>query len=337
MLAGALVAMPGGTPASAATPKDCRVRNTEAGRTFTTLQQAVDAARRGERLTVRGTCLGGTVIDKSLVIEGVRAHPGRATLRGGWKVRVLRVVAGATVRIESLTIRRGNHAHGGGILNLGDLSLRHVVVRSNGSPGPVGTGTAIYNSGSLSLDGGTTVRDNSSDGVPVHNVGVLTMGDRSSIRGHVSGSLSNRGTVTMNDASRIAGNWVGVQNRGSLTLNGSSSIVRNGSYQVYGGGVWNGGSLTLNDSSTIRGNGAGRTVDGVGTPGGFGGGVYNRGTLTMTGASTIIGNSVFPGSGTIPPGEGGGVYNAVGGSLVGVTCGPDGNVRDNMPDDCHAE
>jgi predicted outer membrane repeat protein len=48
----------------------------------------------------------------------------------------------------------------------------------------------------------------------------------------------------------------------------------------------------------------------------------------MTGASTITGNTA---------GRGGGIYAASGSVLVGVTCGPGGNVTGNTPDDCYVE
>ena len=55
----------GATSASAAKSATCTVTNTDTGRTFPRLQQAVDAAKPGAHLVVKGTCLGGTFIDKA--------------------------------------------------------------------------------------------------------------------------------------------------------------------------------------------------------------------------------------------------------------------------------
>ena len=174
------------------------------------------------------------------------------------------------------------------------------------------------------------------------NTGSLTMNDDSRIS-HNGSVLLNGGTVTMNRSSLISRNGPVVNNPGGvLTLNDSASI-RAGHLPRRGVWWWpkshgrpvlsfalrcrvlNLGSLTLNDGATIRDNSAG----------GRGGGVaMYRGTLspsptfTMTGSSAITGNTA---------GQGGGICAASGTTLVGVTCGPGGNVYGNTPDDCYVE
>jgi hypothetical protein len=359
------------SPTIGAAPTACRVRNTASDQVSTRLQSAVDAARDDERLTVRGTCTGATVIDKDMVIKGISTSGEPATLQGGGrgKIRVLRVVAGVTVRVDAVRIRRGDHRRGAGIQNLGSLTLHDVFLWRNID---YDGGTAIWNGGTLSLRGDTTIRDpglccgppgavyrslenfgtvtmdgssSIDDSAAVTNRGTLTMNGSSTIVGHDfpgGGGVLNDGALTMNDASRVVGIGLfgsGVRNGGSLTMNGSSSIVNNGFYGASGGGVYNDGTLTMNDSSSIRDNNSGRTYKFVGTPHGRGGGVYNRGTVTMNGSSTITGNSVFQGIATLPPGLGGGLYNASGGILVGVNCAPHtlANVYGNTPDDCYFE
>ena len=56
-----------GAPAAAASPTACRVKNLDTGVTKRNLQKAVRAARKGHRLTVRGTCHGTTSIGKRLI------------------------------------------------------------------------------------------------------------------------------------------------------------------------------------------------------------------------------------------------------------------------------
>ena len=72
----ALVMALGASSASAASPPACRVQDTDSGKTYQALQVAVDAARRGDRLTVKGTCVGKTVIDRNVVLVGVTCGPG---------------------------------------------------------------------------------------------------------------------------------------------------------------------------------------------------------------------------------------------------------------------
>jgi hypothetical protein len=299
----------------------------------------VDSAKPGARLVVKGVCTGATVIDRDLAIQGVRTDGEPAVLlgRGGAKVRILRVVADATVTVKSLYIRGGYHGRGAGLQNHGTVTLRDVVVIGNFAPYPR-FGPAIWNGGTLSLRGDTTVTKSGLGSPALYNVGMLFMEDRSSIHDNVTGSLINDGTATMNGASSILDNSAGVGNGGSLTMNGSSSIVSNGTYAPYGGGVSNAGTLTMNDASRISENIVIRCVRGtLCGPSVAGGGVYNRGTLSMNGTSAISGNLLAGGGPDGTFAQGGGIYNASGGTLTGVVCGPGGNVSGNTPDDCYIE
>jgi hypothetical protein len=109
-------------------------------------------------------------------------------------------------------------------------------------------------------------------------------------------------------------------------MNDTSSI--HGNRGVVGGGVSNEGfgSLTMNDSSSIHDNRANER----------GGGVAGV-DLTMNDASSIHDNRAVAADGT--PGQGGGIWygSGSGDHVVGVTCGPGGNVHGNSPDDCVLE
>ena len=180
-------------------PKSCRVRNSETGRTRTSLQKAVDAARAGDRLTVRGICRGLSTVGKDLTISGIRPKgSGEPTLAGMDRGTVLRVRTGLSVKIENLTIRGGAGDQGGGIINRGTLTLRSVVVRGNRA---TGAGGGIVNSGRLVLAGASSVRGNTSraKGGGIVNSGTLTMAQGSSVSGNTSalpgGGVANRGTL----------------------------------------------------------------------------------------------------------------------------------------------
>ena len=336
MLALALILTLEVSPAAAASAKACRVTNTDSGRSFPRLQQAVDAAKPGARLVVKGTCHGGTFIDKDLAIRGVRSERrGKPILDGDEKTRVLTVKPKVEASLRGLVIRDGvapdGIPSGGGITNKGRLTLRDVVLRDNnvihlwerhlqpGCPadmGPhpdmgqrgLGSGSALYNTGHATLGGMTRISRNYGC---LRNLGVLVMNDSSSI----DSCLMYFG------ADRL---W----NDGSLVMNDSSSIWGTG-------GVWNRGDLTLNDASSIHDNLHTSTWR---VPGPWGG-VVNEGTLTMTGSSSIHHNEAVSFSGVGMAGRGGGIYNAGGGTLVGVNCAPHtyANVYGNTPDDCYIE
>ena len=321
----ALVMTLGAASATAASPSSCRVQNTMTGKTYTALQAAVDAAKWGHTLTVKGTCVGKTDIRKSLAIEGITSPRwGKPILDGARKTRVLQVGQFATVTVTNLTIQHGRASRssmeGGGTGNFGVLTLRNVVVRDNFA---WNGGGGIYNQGVaiLTLAGRTSIRDNgcSSEGCGINSVRCpsdqlfgcghppsITMEDTSSVSGHKhSGVYLEDGTLTMNDRSSIFGNK-----------------------STAGGGVDLYGQLVMNDASSIHDN---RANEG-------GGGVAGAGTLTMNDASSIHDNRAVAADGT--PGQGGGIwFTSWGGdpNLVGVTCGPGGNVCGNTPDDCFFE
>ena len=363
----ALVMALGATPASAASPTACRVQSTITGKTYTALQPAVDAAKRGDRLTVRGTCHGPTVIDRNLVIEGIRAAS-RPLLTGDLAGVVLTVRKGVTATVKDLAIEggRGHFREGGpkapynwpaGVRNHGSLTLHSVAVKLN-------RGVGIENTGRLRLSGNALVNHNGLSRAYVfkgiHNTGTLRMNGRARVglwdnvendgilvmngasiiddlmnRGtgtlHGTSSawqVSNRGTLSLGDQSRIDGRGTsvgttGVDNYGILTLNDTSSIIRAyigvgnapGSTVVLNGqsvirrnsiGIRNHGTVTLNGSSSIRDN---HLPEPSKCPYGCrpigGAGVFNSGTLVLNDSSSIRGNSV---SAWRAGSYGGGVY-----------------------------
>lgn len=308
----ALVLTLGANSASAASPKACRVKDLGSSKTYSQLQAAVNAARKGARLTVRGTCKGETVIRKNLTILGTRSkRSGLPRLSGDRKSRVLRIEKGAHVTMRGLVITQGKvlvrmkgtsrrTGVGGGILNRGTLVLLDVQVWRNrtGEYG-AGDGGGVYNKGRLVLKGSTKITRNSSPGGAVGNLGTLVMNGRSSISGNGGeylGGIWNTGTVVMNGRSSISNNGGegpgGVSNSGRFTMNDDSTISRNGSWEGPGGATnWYEGVFTMNDRSSIRGN--------SGTDG-SGGGLANRGgTVTMTGQSSISGNFATYGGGGV--------------------------------------
>jgi len=118
---------------------------------------------------------------------------------------------------------------------------------------------------------------------------------------------------------------------GILTMNDDSSIFGN---EARGGGgvsLWI-AQLVMNDTSSIHDNRARGSGGGVHT-----GGAYGAGSVTLNDASSIHDNRAVAADGS--PGLGGGLWSGhrERATLVGVVCGPGGNVHGNSPDDCYVE
>jgi peptidoglycan/xylan/chitin deacetylase (PgdA/CDA1 family) len=284
--------------ASAPPPDACRVKDVDAGTVRRSFRKAAAAASPGDRLLLRGTCRGSTAIAKDLLVRGTRTKDsGPPTLDAKGDGRVLTIRRGATVVLRNLTITGGSDPEGGGIRNVGTLSLRDVVVRANRSRH--GGGINNRPGAVLHLNGETSVRGSRARfGGGVWNAGSLT--------------ATGSSTIGRNVASRNGGGLY-AEAGGSVTLR-DEAVIRANEASGDGGGIWNAGELELRDASLVRGNEAS----------GDGGGIWNAGVLSMSGSSAIVRNAAAE--------LGGGILDA--GSLEGVTCGPEGNVDDNSPDDC---
>jgi hypothetical protein len=327
------------SPSTGASSHTCRVQNGDTRKTYGVLQDAVDTAQSGSHLSLRGTCIGKTVIDKRLVIEGVTTErSGPPKLTRNVKPLVLEVRHRGRVKLWGLVVVLGASYPLTGMYNAGHLLLRDVVVRRNRrcTDGTV----AVFNGidGFLSLRGSSSISRNRCHaygrpgrygGGAVRNDGTLVMHDTSSIFDNRGRGLTNTGRVTMNDMSSIRVNRAlddasgGVWNdfEAVFTMNGASTISENSG--SYSGGVTNLGTFTMNDQSSIHDNHAT-----VGSVGGF----MNWGTLTMNGDASIVGNTAVTQAGGL---RNGGAIGPIGTrTLVGVTCGPGGNVVANSPDDC---
>lgn len=340
-----LVMTLGASPVAVASPGSCRVRDLDSGRTYNRLQAAVRAARTGDRLAVRGTCIGRTVISKNLTIVGIRTkRSGEPRLSGADQVRVLDIRKGARVTIRRLVVVQGRALRGGGIRNYGTLVLSNVRVRrctAPSTPTANGHGGGIYDAGRLFLDGKTRVlASGASFGGGVYNTGTLVMRGNSSIQRNNGDGVGNRGTLVMKEHSTVKANTTfdspsGVTNLGTFVMHGQSRVADNRSGRHAPAiAISLGGSLTMNGSASINGN-AGPAVE------------LRDGTFTMNAASSITGTYAsaavtveggrfaMGGSSVITRNRLRGLYYT-GGTLVGVRCAPEplANVYDNADGDC---
>ena len=186
---------------------------------------------------------------------------------GGGVDRVLDIDpsgAGVSVTISNLTVRGGNAAGqaGGGIRNLGTLSLSNVTLAANSS-GVNGGG--LLNLGTLTLTN-TTVSGNTAgtDGGGIYNSGGGTL-------------IITASTLSGNSANSAGRNGGGIFNASAATL--TNVTVSGNSANSGGGGVFNSGGTATLLNVTLGENSA---------P--IGGGISNpAGTVTLT--NTLVANS----------------------------------------------
>jgi hypothetical protein len=256
------------------------VTNQATPSTYSSLQDAVNAAAGGAHLLVTGTCTGTTTISTNLTITGRLGFFHRAaTLYGGGQGSVVIIDLATTVTLDSLVITGGNapgtsafDGTGGGIRNFGTVTLNNSVV----------SGNTAFGGGGIANDSGTVTLNNSivSGNTATFGGGGIYNG-QNSLPGSV-GCLY--GAVTLNGSTSVRGNTTagdggGIFNCGdTVTLNGTATVSGN-TASADGGGIWNGGTVTFTFRATVSGNTARIT----------GGGIRNFGTLN----SAYAGINVF--------------------------------------------
>lgn len=292
LTAGMLVIL---APTAVGGPPSCAVSNARTHKDYDSLQAAVDAAKAGDTLEVKGTCVGNTSVDRNVTLKGVtnKAFPGTPTLDGGGTATVLHITNGTTT-VDGLTITNGvadvesvegnGCCVGGGIAVSGDTAGARLV-----NSAVTGNSASIFGGG-IDVDDGTLTLENST-----------VSGNTASSSGGID---SDFGTITL-IGSTVSGNVA----TGGGTCTGAGLSCA--------GGIWNfGGTLTLIDS-TVSGN----TADDRG------GGIVNQlsaGLLTLSGTSTISSNTAGQ--------FGGGIWIRSG--TINATADWTGSVSGNTPDQC---
>lgn len=291
-------------PTAVGGPPSCAVSNTRTHKGYSSLQGAVNAAKAGDTLEVKGTCVGNTSVDRNVTLKGVtnNAFPGTPTLDGGGAGTVLHVTNGTTT-VDGLKITNGvasvesvegnGCCVGGGIAVSGDTAGARLV-----NSLVTGNAASVFGGG-IDVDDGTLTLVNST-----------VTGNTSDSSGGID---SDFGTITL-IGSTVSNNTVA----GGTACQGVGSCA---------GGIWNfGGTLTLIDS-TVSGNTATRR----------GGGIVNQtptggptAVLTLSGTSAITNNHAISDP-TVN--LGGGIWIR-GGATVSATADWTGSVSGNTPDQC---
>lgn len=247
-------------------------------------------------LTIAGSnednaATGDLDIKDALVING--SGSGSTILNANGIDRALHVLSGPGVTLNNFTVRNGTapnmlypEGHGGGIHNLGRLTLNNMNIENNYA---VFEGGGVYNTGILTVANSRIANNSGAGGLSNQASGQMTV-----INSVIAANSSGSGSV--------AGMGGGVHSFGiALTLR--NSLVAGNFALRDGGGIYFGGSATpLIENVTISGNRANR----------FGGGMHARNKATIR--STTIANNYARQ-------DGGGLYvfNSSSGSRAVVT------------------
>jgi hypothetical protein len=295
------------------------------------LRDAIATAAPGDTIDfgVTGTItLSSTLaIDKDLTING----PGAASLSvsGNNSVVVFATTYSTNVTISGLTVSGGFNADpggwGGGIVNLGSMTVTNCVVTGNTIPAGGGPGGGIFNysslrisnsliSGNFAAYGGggvwnngnawleivdTTISGNSAngDGAGLSNVGGAMTITRTKILNNSTpasgGGLSNViGTLTLVDSTVSGNSNNGIFNWGGSPLTITGSTISGNTSVGWGGGINTWGTVTISNSTFANNTGA------------TGGGIFRYSGSLAISHSTFAGNraSTAGGGGIWHPG-----------------------------------
>ncbi|HVF44319.1 MAG TPA: CSLREA domain-containing protein [Pyrinomonadaceae bacterium] len=317
-----------------------------------TLRAAIQQANADLSADSIGFAVNGTInltealpsIFTSMTING----PGSSLLtvrrNTGDEYRIFTVSA-AAVAISGLTVSNGRPLRGepsffsggdgqpgGGIRNIGNLTLTGCVISGNSSGlrgigflppisqqahGHGGHGGGIYNVGHLTMQD-CTVRDNRAAGGSPNSPGNA---GGNVVRG-AGGGIANSGVLTMTDCTvtnNVTGGGDADFSNGDAGPGGGIANFASDSSQTPVATLTN---CNITDNRTGRGIRLGNGFNNVSSSGGYGGGIFNdstffnRPTMTLiksTVAGNVTGDGANASSGEVSTagsgGSGGGVYN----------------------------
>ena len=225
------------------------------------LRAEIAAARKGDAIVFAPGMAGQTItltsgellISRNLTITGPGA--GELAIDGNHASRVLEVAKGTSVTLSGLTLRNGQAAVAGGVLNRGTLTLGGCAVSGNTAAGSnsvagSGVGGGIDNYASLTISGSTLSNNSATSGGGIANGGTVTLTNSTltgNSAGNDGGAINNAGTVTVS-GSTLSGNSAAME--GGAIINGgtlavSNSTLSNNSAATNGGGILNEGMLTI--------------------------------------------------------------------------------------------
>ena len=280
-------------------------------------------------LTGTITLTGGELLINSNISIS-KTGTGTISVSGNNASRVFSIASGAVVSINNISIINGKaEGTGGGILNVGTLTLTNSTVSGNtvvytGAVSGKADGGGIYNFGSLSLQS-TTLKNNTAQ--------VINLGSAN------GGGLSNAGTTVVTNSSVISNNLIGkpdafgggIFNNGTLsvinsTVGNNSAAANAASSKGQGGGLYNNapGTLTIRNSTVSFNTADAMTADG--------GGIYAPSGTSVTISNTIVSSNNTNNNGTASIRDFSGIAASEGNNLISNSTGSTGWVSSDKLD-----
>lgn len=267
-------------------------------------------ARRGAGLAVEQ---GAVILQKSFILDN------NAELDGGG----LWLGMGATAQITDSQIITNRAGSGGGITNLGAMTLFNTLLNNNQATTPAsGSGGAVDNQGQGSITGGVISNNAAATGGGINNQQQLALNTvmiyTNSAQNSNGGALANQGitaTVTITKGyftdNSAQGNGGAIWNAGQLTLIRNTFTNNNSDEEGQGGAIFHQSGIMTMVNSTISGNtasggGGGLSVAAEGQGalsyvtiaqnfGGAAGGLLSLNPALRLSNTLLAKNMVFPG------------------------------------------
>jgi hypothetical protein len=242
------------------------------------LRYEIQVAKSGDTIVIDPSLSGQTIqlgdelfIDKSLTIQNLGAQ--NVSLSGQGFTRVFEIKSGVQVTLAGLTIEDGSANYnftrevpriygtdGGGILNLGALTLSNCTLFNNRAYSgndlvSVYGGGGIYNVGTLTVSN-SSFRSNHSNGWSG-----TSLGYGGAICNTV-GYLGSRGTATLTNCTLAINSAAG--DGGALYVRGGATLTNctiSGNTAGYGGGIFVSPRGILNLTNTIVAQNSGADPD----------------------------------------------------------------------------
>ena len=223
-----------------------------------------------------GVSVTGAAINNAgnLTLTGVTVDGNDAT--GGSGGGVLNGFTGSLTVNAGTTISNNVADFGGGIQNLGQLTVNAGSIETNDALG----GGGVNNAGTMTVAGGTFLANTANEGAGILNGASLT----------VSGGTFDSNAAVANGGGIYVGS-------GATTTNVALALF-DGNTAVQGAGFYNNSTSVL-DSTTFSNNRATDDPTGIAETTGNGGAIANHATLTVTGNTIIDTNSAVTSGGAV--------------------------------------
>ena len=273
------------------------------------IQGAVNAAESNDDINVAaGTYYENVVVNKSVDILGSGSD--KTIVDGNKTGSVFTIDPGVTTTLANMSITNGSAYEGGGIYNVGVLTVENCNIANNSAE--YGGGIANYYGSTVNMIGGSITNNSAEYGGGIDNYDGSTVnmagGSITNNSAYEGGGIFNEYGSTVNMAggsmaSNSAYEGGGIANYYGSTVNMAGGSITNNSATEYGGGIANYYGSTVNmTGGSITNNSAG-----------VGGGIFNlEGTVSMANGS-IANNSAYVAGGIL---NDNGMVNMSGGSIA---------------------